>query len=99
MSQLLVVKERLQNILRLATHDRDDRPELVPTPVGKDTEPAWAAHEREVMHKAVNEERAKLSKAPLDLTDIMQVEQLAVGHADYAEKFPLYCAELVLSEK
>jgi len=97
MSQLLVVKERLYRALQLATHDRDERPEMVPAPIGNTTEPAWAAYEREVMHKAVNEERAKLSKGPLDLKDVMRVEQLAVGHADYPDKFPLYCAELVLT--
>jgi len=97
MSQLLIVKERLQSVLQKASHDRDERPEIVEAPIGRGREPAWAAHEREVMHEAVTKERAKLGKGPIPLDEVMKVEQLAVGHTDYGEKFALYCAELVLT--
>ncbi len=56
----------------------------------------WIAYERGVMFAAVQEERAKLGKAPVPLTEIERVERLACGHSDYTRKFALGCAELVL---
>lgn len=99
MSQLLVLKERLQGVLQRVSHDRDQRPEFVDKSKGRGTEPAWVVFEREQMHEAVTKERAKLGKGPIPLKEIERVEQLAVGHTDYADKFALYCAELVLKEK
>jgi hypothetical protein len=55
----------------------------------------WIAAERQVMLDIVNEERGSRNKDPLASADVERVEQLAVGHVDYAHKFALYCAELV----
>lgn len=60
-------------------------------------EPRWVAFELEAMHKAVCDERAKLGKGPIPLSQVARVERLAMGHVDYASKYALYCAELVLA--
>jgi len=99
MSHLQVLTEQFRTMLATAAKDRDKREQFIPRANGSGTEPAWAVHERELMHKAVNQERAKRSKKPVDLTEVTSVEQLALGHVDYAHKYALYCAELVLQEK
>lgn len=86
-------------MLVTAAEDRDKREQFVPRLDGKGTEPAWAAHERELLHGAINQERAQRSKKPIDLAEVASVEQLALGHSDYAQKYAFYCAELVLQEK
>ena len=58
--------------------------------------PRWIAHERETMHRETNRLRAELGKDAIELHQVMTVEELARGHIDYASKFALYCAELVV---
>lgn len=99
MSQILILKERLHTVLCSTGKDRDKRQEMIDRPDGHGREAAWAVYEREQMLRTVNQERAKLRKQPLLIKEIEQVEQLAIGHTDYGEKFALYCAELVLQEK
>lgn len=56
----------------------------------------WIEYEQQQMTDAVNRLRARAAKLPVTQEAVAKVEQLAVGHSDYAEKFALYCAELVL---
>lgn len=55
----------------------------------------WILDERQAMLDYVNRKRAVVGKSPMTLKDVERVEQLAVGHSDYAHKFSLYCAELI----
>jgi len=74
---------RLKNALLTEAQLRKGRP------VGE-----WIA-ERQLMLALVNEERERRNKEPLTVAYVERVEQLAVGHVDYAHKFALYCSELV----
>lgn len=56
---------------------------------------AWIAAERQLMLSAVNRLRLAAGRNSLPLSQIERVERQALGHADYAHKFALYCAELV----
>lgn len=56
---------------------------------------AWILKEREAMLTEVNEHRNNLGKEPLSLEDVERVENRAVGHFDYTQKYALYCTELV----
>ena len=96
MSYLQALSEQFKTLLVEAAKDRDKREQFLPRADGTGTEPAWVIHERKLMHEAVNQERAKRSKKPINMTDVKRVEQLALGHVDYAHKYALYCAELVL---
>jgi hypothetical protein len=84
--------ERMRSTLQSAQKDRHLRRGLtgiVPC------EREWMVYEREVMLKAVNEERVRLGLARISITDIQKAEYHALDHSDYTEKFALYCAELV----
>jgi hypothetical protein len=83
------VRDRLLAVLVKAMKERSARNETHRGETG------WVAYERAVMHVAVNEERAKLEKPPVDDGKIRSAESKAFGHSDYAEKFALYCTELV----
>jgi hypothetical protein len=67
---------------------------LVDAAKKRDEDPGWIENERKLMLKIVNEARQQHGREPVALTDIERVEQMAVGHSDYAHKFTLYCAEL-----
>lgn len=56
---------------------------------------AWILKEREAMWTEVNKHRNEMGKEALSLEDVERVEQMAVGHFDYTQKFSLYCTELV----
>lgn len=62
-------------------------------------EALWVVKEREAMFNTLTQERAKLGKGPVPITELMRAERLAYGHIDYAEKFSLGCAELVFKEE
>jgi len=85
--QLLKIRDELSAILHKAAKKRRFNPE------------GWIAYERQQMHTAVVAARAKLGKGPISLAEIERVEATAVGHTDYARKWSLYCAELVLKTK
>lgn len=93
------IQDQMLQTFQVAAKDRDKRKDYVPVP-GDPTwgEPGYVAFERDVMLKAVNKERSARGMAPVSLQDFMRVEQLAVGHTDYATKFSLYCAELAVGE-
>lgn len=81
-----------RTILAAAQEKRADRPGLV-TVDGR-LECAWAAYERKVMFEAVNRVRAETGLTPLPIEAVVRVENLAVGHSDYSQKFSFYCAEI-----
>lgn len=58
----------------------------------------WIEYERNQMFEETNRLRLELKKDPLGLVQIRRVESLAEGHSDYAWKFALYCAELVVDQ-
>ena len=58
----------------------------------------WVEYERTTMWNAVNARRAELGKSDIQLSELMRIECLAVGHSDYTHKFALYCADLVYKE-
>ena len=57
----------------------------------------WIEFERRAMWNAVNDQRRHRGKNPLPIEEVARVEGLAVGHSDYAHKFAIDCAELVLA--
>jgi hypothetical protein len=58
----------------------------------------WLHNFHAAMLIAVNAERAKRNKSQFLIDTIIRTERMALGHVDYAIKFPLYCAELVLDQ-
>lgn len=85
--KLLEMAEKLHHVLCEAATERDLRPY-----------PGWVEHELAVMHQAVNRERAALGKIEAPLSLIYKVEQRACGHSNYASKFALYCAKIILED-
>jgi hypothetical protein len=51
------------------------------------------------MFDATNLLRSKYSLPLIDIKDIFKIEQQAMGHVDYVEKFALYCLELGRGER
>lgn len=81
---------RMERVFDSAASQRKRRTEWV------NGELAWVTYEREQMHKAVNEERAKLGLDPIGIEEVRRVETCASGHTDYWRKFTLYCSELAV---
>jgi len=97
----MALRDRIQARLIAVSKERDKRMDFVPEPSyfrRPGQEFAWIAHERAVMHALVNEERARVGKAPIPESEIARVTQYAVGHSDYGSKLALYCSELVLDQ-
>jgi hypothetical protein len=61
-----------------------------------DGEPEWVRRERNAMFVRVNRWRGRRRMPPVDLTEVERAEEQAEGHIDFASKWSLYCAELVL---
>lgn len=80
--------------------ERDKRQEWVRDPLDLNnwTVPEWVLHERDAMIAAVNAERSKIGKPPIDPQEVFRVENCAKGHVDYQRKFVLYCTELVFDD-
>ncbi len=55
----------------------------------------WEGRERLAVTLAANEWAIAHGMAPITVTDVLDVEQRAVGHSDYAPKLALYVAERV----
>jgi hypothetical protein len=87
--------DHLRAALSRAQEDRPLRMSLIVTAEGA-PEPEWAGYEREVMLAAVNNARAVLGLAPVELAAVEQIERGVVGSADYTLKFALRCCDLVL---
>ncbi|MFD8609754.1 hypothetical protein [Streptomyces sp. NPDC059631] len=93
-TSLKAVTDCLRATLAASQEQRQQRPDLIEGPAG--TECAWVSFERARMHETVNEIRAEHGLPPVPLEEILRVEQQAVGHSDYSQKFAFYCAELVV---
>jgi hypothetical protein len=93
----LGLRDRLLSKLEQAMRVRSKRQRYVPDGHGR-TEPGWVAFERTVMAAAVEAERRARGLLDASAERLRRAERLAVGHTDYAEKFALYCAEIVLDE-
>lgn len=94
MKTLIIYRDYLLETLNTASKERSNKMNWVGPDHSKELE--WVIFEREQMWKAVNNERTKLNKLPVALSEIKRVETTALGHVDYAKKFSLYCAELIL---
>lgn len=90
--EYLVSFERIKAALVAAQAARRERNDMVETPNG--TELGWIVFERETVWRAVNDERARLGRGPVSLTDLARAESMANGHSDYTKKFALYAAEV-----
>ena len=60
--------------------------------IGEEIE--WMIYERNVMLDMTNQERKLHDLEPVEIKDILKVENCAAGHYDYTRKFSLYCAEI-----
>ena len=89
------LEAKLLEVLRSV--DRQRLPRIEQSIFGN--EMAWVIEERSRMFQTVNEMRSADGKPPVSLKDIKCVEDLALGHSDYAVKYARYCAELVLGEQ
>lgn len=61
-----------------------------------DGEIGWVLHERAVMFAEVNKKRQEQGKNEAEMEKFLLWEACCVGHVDYAHKFAMRCAELVL---
>ena len=57
---------------------------------------SWSMLECGVLIVEINRRRECLRKVFVKIEDVERVQRMAHGHSDYATKFALYCAELVL---
>jgi|GEM_PF-5464110 hypothetical protein len=96
-SELLAVQDTLRAALCAAAEDRPARWGHVTLP-GGNTVPAWVADAAKQMAAIVNEHRTRRGLDPASLEHILRVEASAAGHADYAHKYTLRCAQLALGE-
>jgi hypothetical protein len=94
--QRIALRDRMLHTFEAAAKLRDRRPEIVDDH-GR-PEPAWVLYERAQMLVTINQARREQGKAPLADDTVMRAERLACGHVDYAEKYALYCAEIVLDQ-
>jgi len=90
-------RDHFLKILTVAQEHRSQKGELVDDPLGGRV-PEWQLFERETMLAEVNKWRAERGFDPVDARRLVRVEQLAVGHVDYSNKFALYCGELGCGE-
>lgn len=96
-SELLAVQDTLRAALCAAAEERPARWDRVTLPDGN-TVPAWVTDEAKQMAAIVNEHRTRRGLDPVSLEHILRVEASAAGHADYAHKYALRCAQLALGE-
>jgi hypothetical protein len=96
LQEKLDLRDLLRRELELACRERDQRTSIVETESGPET--AWVLYERYRMLEAVNLFRAACGLPCVSGADIRRADQLATGHVDWIDKFPLYCAELVLRD-
>ena len=90
----IALRDRFRELLLRLAAERGQRPDIVQTAFGP--EPEWVGHERAEMHAAVNRALAERCLPPVDIVPVYRADQRAAGHVDYCDKFPLYCAEIVL---
>lgn len=72
-----------------------DNWELVSTSDGDEL--GWVVETWFAMSDEIERRRVLLGRPPVLLQAVQDADRMASGHIDYAEKFSLYCAELVLT--
>jgi len=55
----------------------------------------WNKEEKRALKEAVDFERKKLGKSPIEMSEVEKADMCASGHIDYVLKVALYCEELV----
>jgi len=93
-SAMMAVRDRMLDRFEVLASERNLREDFIDDGNGGQIL-AWQQHEVIGMTVAVNEERAKFGKPPVNRWDVETAERQACGHCDYATKCALYCAELV----
>jgi hypothetical protein len=93
----LILRDWFLNHLREMARQRHLREHMIDTPNGPQI--AWVAWELNRMTALVNRIRVERDLPYVTREQVTRVEQQALGHFDYAEKFALYCAELALASK
>lgn len=88
MSDLLALRDQFHSILTTYCQENRSPPDYA----------AWVAELHARLLAAINAERTQRHKPAITLDTLERTEQLALGHTDYATKFPFYCAELVLDQ-
>lgn len=83
------------------SEERAKRQGLVPVVNADGSEGAeigWVVHEWDTMHAEVNRLRARHGLGPVSIVEVRSAEALACGHSDYASKYALKCANLVIDD-
>jgi hypothetical protein len=88
MTERLRLRDLLLEVLGKAQKERPHRREA----------DGWIIYERDQLLRAVNRERSRRGKPPVESARLESVERRAVGHSDYSSKYALYSAELVLED-
>ena len=83
------------DFLRVLNDAQKHRPEKLKR-IGDEVE--WVIYERKVMLQAVNAVRLQRKRPQISVEELHRVEEMAVGHVDYSQKFALYCAQLALEK-
>ena len=88
-----MLRKLMGDFLHVLNDAQQHRPEKSKR-IGDELE--WVIYEREMMLQAVNAVRLQRKQPQITVEEVYRVEELAVGHIDYSEKFALYCAQLAL---
>lgn len=93
--ELRALAAKFREVLATACTERRSRPGIVTGPHGPELE--WVVYERTQMLAAVNEELARRGQPAASVDAVLRAENQAAGHSDYARKYALYCAEIVMA--
>lgn len=91
-TEMLKLRDDLLATLTEAMKARPKLDDWESSPYG--SEPMWAIHERQAMVDAVDRHQRKTKRPGVLAAEVYAVEQSAMGHVDYAEKFALRVAFL-----
>jgi hypothetical protein len=93
---LMALRDHLRWVLMDLAQQREDHRSRVDTPSGLEMQ--WVVNERNAMLTEINLARQGWGKPPIQLEQVQRVENHAVGHSDYMDKFALYCAKLAVAD-
>lgn len=91
------ILDSLMSTLVRAQAERSQRDDFVRLADGG-SELGWVLYEREQMLTAVNTLRADSGKGSASIDAVQIAERRARGHVDYAWKFAIGCADLVIAD-
>ena len=95
--QVRAIADRFQEALQAEAQERDHRMDVDDFGDGYETRFAWC--ERRRMHAEVNLVRETNGLPAVTVAEVQRLEQMALGHVDYARKYSWYCAELALGAR